>query len=172
MQSLINLKIKFRESFRPFAPTVLLDDVSDYFELDRESPYMLLVAPVNRDRLCTPTPELEAITGLDKRNVVRSEVPAVTHVDNSARIQTVRRDDNPLYYDMIRAFAQRTGCPLVINTSFNVRGEPIVCTPHDAYTCFMRTHMDYLIMGSFLLDKKDQHPWTEDVDWMRDYVLD
>ena len=172
MQSLINLKIKFRESFRPFAPTVLLDDVSDYFELDRESPYMLLVAPVNRDRLCTPTPELEAITGLDKRNVVRSEVPAVTHVDNSARIQTVRRDDNPLYYDMIRAFAQRTGCPLVINTSFNVRGEPIVCTPHDAYTCFMRTHMDYLIMGSFLLDKKDQHPWTEDVDWTRDYVLD
>jgi len=172
MQSTINLKIKFRESFRPFAPTVLEDHVSDFFDLDRESPYMLIVAPVRDDRLESLTDEDERRTGLDRRMAVRSEVPAVTHVDNSARVQTVRRDDNPRYYDMIRAFADRTACPLVINTSFNVRGEPIVCSPHDAYTCFMRTQMDYLVMGPFLLDKKEQPPWVEEVDWTKQYVLD
>jgi len=172
MQSTINLKIKFRESFRPFAPTVLEDHVSDYFDLDRESPYMLIVAPVRDDRLKSLTVEDERRTGLDRRIAVRSEVPAITHVDNSARLQTVQRDDNPRYYDMIRAFADRTGCPLVINTSFNVRGEPIVCSPHDAYTCFMRTQMDYLVLGPFLLDKKDQPPWIEKIDWAKQYVLD
>jgi len=172
MQSIINLKIKFRESFRPFAPTVLEEHVSDYFELDRESPYMLIVAPVKRERVRTLTEEDEMRTGLDRRMVQRSEVPAITHVDNSARVQTVRREDNRRYYDTIRAFAERTGCPMVINTSFNVRGEPIVCTPQDAYTCFMRTQMDYLAMGPFLLDKTEQPPWTEEVDWTRQYVMD
>jgi len=172
MQSTINLKIKFRESFRPFAPTVLEDHVSDYFDLDRESPYMLIVAPVRDDRLKSLTVEDEGRSGLDRRMAVRSEIPAVTHVDNSARVQTVRRDDNPRYYDMIRAFADRTGCPLVINTSFNVRGEPIVCSPDDAYTCFMRTRMDYLVLGPFLLDKKEQPPWAEEIDWTKQYGLD
>jgi len=172
MQSVINLKIKFRESFRPFAPTVLEGRVSDYFELDRESPYMLIVAPVRQDRLARLGSEAESLSGLDKRRVVRSEIPAVTHVDNSARIQTVRRDDNPLYHEMISAFAEQTGCPLLINTSFNVRGEPIVCTPDDAFACFMRTQMDFLIMGPFLLDKKKQKPWHEEVDWTKQYVLD
>ena len=172
MQSVINLKIKFRESFRPFAPTVLEDRVSDYFELDRESPYMLIVAPVRQDRLARPGSEAESLSGLDKRRVIRSEIPAVTHVDNSARIQTVRHSDNPLYHEMISAFAERTGCPLLINTSFNVRGEPIVCTPDDAFTCFMRTQMDYLIMGSFLLDKNEQKPWTERAERTRQDVLD
>ncbi len=172
MQSTINLKIKFRESFRPFAPTVLEDRVSDFFDLDRESPYMLMVAPVKDNKLKSLAVEDERRTGLDMRMAVRSEVPAITHVDNSARVQTVRRDDNPRYYDMIRAFADRTGCPMVINTSFNVRGEPIVCSPHDAYTCFMRTQMDYLVLGPFLLDKKEQPPWAEEVDWTKQYVLD
>jgi len=172
MQSTINLKIKFRESFRPFAPTVLEDHVSDYFDLDRESPYMLIVAPVRDDRLKSLTVEDEGRSGLNRRMAVRSEIPAITHVDNSARVQTVRRDDNPRYYDMIRAFADRTGCPLVINTSFNVRGEPIVCSPDDAYTCFMRTRMDYLVLGPFLLDKKEQPPWAEEIDWTKQYGLD
>ncbi|RME51097.1 MAG: hypothetical protein D6795_08845, partial [Deltaproteobacteria bacterium] len=146
----VNLKIKFRESFRPFAPSVLVEDAGDYFELDRESPYMLLVAPVREGR----------------------NIPAVTHVDRSARIQTVRREDHPLYYDMIAAFKAETGCPVVINTSFNVRGEPIVCTPHDAYTCFMRTEMDYLVIDRFLLDKKKMKPLSDDIDWRRRFELD
>lgn len=156
MQSIINLKIKFRESFRPFAPTVLADKVSEYFDLDRESPYMLLVAPVREDKRMPITEEQKGLFGIDKLKVKRSSVPAITHVDYSARIQTVSRRDNPLYYDMINEFLKLTGCPVIINTSFNVRGEPIVCTPEDAYRCFMRTNMDYLIMGSFLLDKKKQ----------------
>lgn len=155
IQSIINLKIKFRESFRPFAPTVLADHVQDFFDINYESPYMLLVAPVKKEERLPVTDQEKQFQGLDKLKVKRSKIPAVTHVDYSARIQTVKRDDNPLYYDMINTFYKLTGCPLIINTSFNVRGEPIVCTPEDAYKCFMRTNMDYLIMGPFLLDKKE-----------------
>jgi len=154
MQSIINLKIKFRESFRPFAPSVLLDKAKDYFDTDYQSPYMLLIAPVKEEKRINQ--ESKNLLGLDKLKVKRSQIPAVTHVDCTARLQTVKRKDNPLYYDLIDAFYQKTGCPAVINTSFNVRGEPIVCTPSDAYQCFMRTNMDYLIMGNFLLDKTKQ----------------
>jgi carbamoyltransferase len=153
MQSIINLKIKFRESFRPFAPTVILEKAGEYFGLKCESPYMLLVSPVEEIKREKNVPAAE---GLEKLKIKRSSIPAVTHVDYSARVQTVKRSDNHLYYDMINQFYKDHGCPLVINTSFNVRGEPIVCTPHDAYRCFMRTNMDYLIMGSFLIDKKKQ----------------
>jgi carbamoyltransferase len=170
MQSVMNLKIKFRESFRPFAPTVLAERVADYFELDRESPYMLLVAPV-KNKWRTLAAENCAI-GLDKLKVARSTIPAVTHVDYSARIQTIAKSDHPLYYEMIEAFRQKTGCPLIINTSFNVRSEPIVCSPEHAFTCFMRTNMDYLVMGNYLLDKKEQAPWEHDVDWQQEFELD
>ncbi len=173
MQSVLNLKIKFRESFRPFAPTVLREFADDYFELrGAESPYMLLTTAVRPDRLRPLSEEEEQAKGFDKLKVVRSDVPAITHVDNSARVQTVAREDNPLYYDMIRAFHEKTGCPVIINTSFNVRGEPIVCTPEHAYVCFMRTRMDYLSIGSFLLDKTEQLPWKEKEDWRRQYELD
>jgi carbamoyltransferase len=156
MQARINLKIKFREGFRPFAPSVLRERLSDYFELDCDSPYMLLVAPVRKERTIPMTAEQRALWGLDKLNVARSDIPAVTHVDYSARIQTVTRDTNPDYYDLIRAFAARTGCGVLVNTSFNVRGEPIVCTPADAYRCFMRTQIDHLAVGPFLLDRAAQ----------------
>ncbi len=173
MQSVLNLKIKFRESFRPFAPTVLREHADEYFELNGvESPYMLLVANVRKEHLRELSEEEKKAKGFDKLKVVRSDIPAVTHVDNSARIQTICRDDHPLYYDMIKAFYERTGCPVIINTSFNVRGEPIVCTPQEAYTCFMRTHMDYLCMGSFLLDKTKQKPWKEEFDWQKEFELD
>ncbi len=173
MQSVLNLKIKFRESFRPFAPTVLRDFADQYFDLrGAESPYMLLTTSVRPERLRQLTEEEKQAKGFDKLKVVRSDVPAITHVDNSARVQTVAREDNPLYYDMIRAFYDRTGCPVIINTSFNVRGEPIVCTPEHAYTCFMRTRMDYLSLGSFLLDKAQQKPWKEEEDWRQKYELD
>jgi len=171
MQSTMNLKIKYRESFRPFAPSCLVERVSEYFELDRPSPYMLLVAPVKRER-CRG---MEQAAGLDIReriHQVRSDIPAVTHVDYSARVQTVDRETNPRYYDLIKAFERRTGYGVIINTSFNVRGEPIVCTPEDAYKCFMRTEMDYLVLGSFLLDKRRQPAWEEEGDWRKDYVLD
>ncbi|MFH1406921.1 MAG: carbamoyltransferase [Candidatus Omnitrophota bacterium] len=157
MQSLINLKIKFRESFRPFAPSVLLEKADEYFEIKCESPYMLLVSPVAETKRKRVENDGE-LRGLDKLKVKRSEIPAVTHVDYSARIQTIKREDNSLYYDLIDRFHKDTGCPLVINTSFNVRGEPIVCTPDDAYKCFMRTNMDYLVMGPYLIDKKKQDP--------------
>jgi len=153
MQSVMNLKIKYRESFRPFAPTVIEERASEVFDIDRSSPYMLLVAPVREERRIPMTDEQKNLFGIEKLNVVRSDVPAITHVDYSARLQTVNREENDLYYDTINAFRERTGCPVIINTSFNVRGEPIVCTPQDAYTCFMRTEMDYLIMGSYLFDK-------------------
>ena len=153
MQSVLNLKIKFRESFRPFAPAVLRERVSDWFELDYDSPYMLLVADVAATRLLPVPPGTDALFGIDKLNVPRSTVPAVTHVDNSARVQTVRRTDNPLYYDIIQAFDALTGCPVIVNTSFNVKDEPIVCTPEDAYRCFMKTEMDVLILESFVLVK-------------------
>ncbi|MEW6200539.1 MAG: carbamoyltransferase [bacterium] len=172
MQSVMNLKIKFRESFRPFAPTVLAEHVNEYFELDRESPYMLLVAQVRDEHRSSLSPEDEGLAGFDKLKAARSDVPAITHVDFSARIQTIKRDDHPLYYDMINAFYRKTGCPMIINTSFNVRGEPIVCTPQDAFKCFMRTNMDYLIMGSFLINKKQQKPLEHDTDWRKEYELD
>ena len=172
MQSVMNLKIKYRESFRPFAPSVMEDKVSSYFDIDRKSPYMLLVADVKDDKLRKMTDEENKLFGLDKLMVQRSSIPAVTHVDYSARLQTVARADNPKYYDMIDAFNKKTGCPVIINTSFNVRGEPIVCTPEHAYLCFMRTEMDYLVMGSFLLDKKKQKALVEQKDWREEFELD
>ena len=172
MQAQMNLKIKFREGFRPFAPSVLRERVSDYFDLDCDSPYMLLVAPVKRERQIPMTEAQQGLWGIDQLNVVRSDIPAVTHIDYSARIQTVARDTNPNYYDLIREFEHLTGCPVLVNTSFNVRGEPIVCTPADAYRCFMRTHIDYLVLGPFLLDKTQQPEWQESGDWRREFQLD
>jgi len=172
MQTKMNLKIKFRESFRPFAPTVLREDVSDYFEMDEESPYMLLVAPVKKEIRRDMTDDEKKLFGIDKLNIVRSSIPAITHVDYSARVQTVSKEDNSLYYETIKSFKKRTGCPVIINTSFNVRGEPIVCKMNDAYTCFMRTNMDYLIMGPYLLDKNDQKPLSDDIDWQKEFELD
>jgi carbamoyltransferase len=172
MQETMNLKIKFRESFRPFAPSVLAEEVSHYFEIDRESPYMLLVAPVKKELQKEMTEEQHKLFGLQKLNIVRSTIPAVTHVDYSARVQTVNKETNPLYHAMIRKFHEKYGCPVIINTSFNVRGEPIVCTPQDAYLCFMRTNMDYLIMGNYLLEKKEQKPLDKDIDWLREFELD
>lgn len=172
MQEIMNLKTKFRESFRPFAPSVTKERVSDFFEIDRESPYMLLVAPVKKEIRREMSEEEQSLFGIDKLNVVRSSIPAVTHIDYSARIQTVNKDDNPLFYKMIAKFDEKYGCPVIINTSFNVRGEPIVCTPDDAYLCFMRTNMDYLIMGNFLIEKKEQKPLDKDIDWLKKYELD
>jgi carbamoyltransferase len=172
MQAQMNLKIKFREGFRPFAPSVLRERVHDYFDLDCDSPYMLLVAPVQRDRQIPMTAEQRGLWGIDQLNVSRSDIPAVTHIDYSARIQTVSRDTNPNYYDLIKEFERLTGCAVVVNTSFNVRGEPIVCTPADAYQCFMRTHIDHLVLGPFLLDKSRQPAWKESADWKREFQLD
>ncbi len=172
MQRKMNLKIKFRESFRPFAPSVLADKVQEWFELDRESPYMLLVAEVKPDKRLPITEEDKNRWGIEKLNVVRSKIPAVTHVDFTARIQTVRREDNPLYYDLIHTFYQKTGCPVIVNTSFNVRGEPIVATPLDAYKCFMRTEMDVLVLGNYLLLKDKQPEFHETIDWREVYELD
>lgn len=172
MQSIMNLKVKYRESFRPFAPTVLNERVSDWFELDKESPYMLLVAPLKKNKMIQPeNPDIE-LSGFDKLKEKRSEIPAVTHVDYSARIQTLKREDNALYYDTINAFYKKTNCPVIINTSFNVRGEPLVCSPQDAFKCFMRTGMDYLIMGPFLLDKREQSSPEKDVKWQEAFELD
>jgi carbamoyltransferase len=172
MQEMMNLKIKFRESFRPFAPSVIKESVSDWFGIDRASPYMLLVAPVREEHCRRMTDEELSLFGIDKLNVVRSSIPAVTHIDYSARIQTVNREDNPLYHKMIELFNEKYGCPVIINTSFNVRGEPIVCTPENAYLCFMRTNMDYLVMGNYLIDKRDQKPLEKDVDWQKEFELD
>ncbi len=173
MQKILNIKIKFRESFRPFAPSVLWEDTQEYFEIDRESPYMLLTAPVRKEKRQQLSPEEENLKGLDKLKPSRSEIPAVTHIDYSSRLQTVRREDNPLYYELIQEFKRLTGCSVIINTSFNVRGEPIVCTPEDAYKCFMRTEMDYLVIGPFLLDKKDQPPWNEPKQvWQKEFPPD
>jgi carbamoyltransferase len=172
MQETMNLKIKFRESFRPFAPSVLRERVGDYFELNEESPYMLLVAPVAKAIRQEPSKEQQTLFGLQKLLAVRSAIPAVTHVDYSARIQTVTAEQHPLYYRMIKKFADKYGCPVIINTSFNVRGEPIVCTPEHAYLCFMRTNMDYLILGNLLLEKKEQKPLDKDIDWLKEFELD
>jgi carbamoyltransferase len=172
MQSVMNLKIKYRESFRPFAPSVLNEDVSHYFKQDRSSPYMLLVAPV-ADRIRIPMSAVqEKLFGIEKLNVARSELPSITHVDYSARIQTVHPDTNPRYHALIASFKQRTGCGVLVNTSFNVRGEPIVCTPEDAYRCFMRTEMDYLVIENFLLEKSRQPAVAKDDAWMKEFELD
>jgi carbamoyltransferase len=171
-QKTINLKIKYRESFRPFAPSVREENISEYFDIDRPSPYMLLVADVNKDKQLPMTEEQESYFGLKKLNIARSEVPAITHVDYSARIQSVSKATNKRYHDMLTAFNEKYGCPVIVNTSFNVRGEPIVCTPKDAYLCFMRTEMDYLIMNNYLLSKKEQKPLDKDSDWMSEFELD
>ena len=211
MQSIMNLKIKFRESFRPFAPAILRERVADFFETDAASPYMLLVTNLLPEKR-TPPPTPEEVKGLLKEqkellkkevrelkelnriddakraekqlenedylrfraiiHQVRSEVPAITHVDYSARLQTVVRENNPLYYDIIKDVDEKTGCPIIVNTSFNVRGEPIVCTPEEAFRCFMRTKMDYLILGNYILDKKKQEQWQEEFDWMEEFTLD
>ena len=171
MQRRMNLKIKFRESFRPFAPTVREERVHEYFELDRPSPYMLLVAPVREERR-VPVREEEEPAGLDRVHQRRSDIPAVTHLDHSARVQTVSREENPDYYDLLRAFEELTGCAVLVNTSFNVRGEPIVCTPEDAYRCFMRTRMDHLVMGPFLLSKAGQPEPQEEEQWQEAIPLD
>jgi carbamoyltransferase len=172
MQEVMNRKIKFRESFRPFAPSVLEEKVSDYFEIDRASPYMLLVADLKEEQRRKPAGEQDSLEGLQKLSAVRSTVPAVTHVDCSARVQTVNRDTNPLYHELIARFDEEHGCPVIINTSFNVRGEPIVCTPEDAWRCFMRTNMDFLVLGPFLLAKTEQPPLREEGDWQKEFELD
>ena len=171
-QSVMNLKIKYRESFRPFAPSILIDDVNDYFEMEGESPYMLLVAPVQNKIRRQVKMDEERLFGIDRLNIARSEIPAVTHVDYSARVQTVSESEHPRYYNLIQAFKELTGCPVLVNTSFNVRGEPIVCTPDDAYRCFMRTEMDYLVLGNYLLDKKKQTPLANDINWRNEFELD
>ena len=172
MQSVMNLKIKYRESFRPFAPSVLRERVSDWFELDTDSPYMLLVADVAAQKRRSLTDDEKALWGIEKLNIKRSDIPAVTHVDYSARIQTVRRETNPLFWEILEAFGSRTGCPVLVNTSFNVRGEPIVCTPADSYRCFMRTEMDYLVLENCLLDKREQPPFEEKAEWRSGFKLD
>ncbi len=172
MQELMNLKIKFRESFRPFAPAVLRERSSDWFELDEESPYMLLVAPVSKNHRHEIAADQQDLFGFQKLLTIRSDIPAVTHVDFSARIQTVTDRNQPMFYRVIKNFEQRYGCPVIINTSFNVRGEPIVATPEHAFTCFMRTNMDYLLLGNFLLEKRDQKPLDKDIDWLREFELD
>ncbi len=172
MQSVMNLKIKYRESFRPFAPSVLAEEVSNYFELDSASPYMLIVAPVSESRRIAMTDAQQKLFGIEKLNVPRSELPAITHVDYSARVQTVHADTNPRYHALLSAFHRRTGCPVLVNTSFNVRGEPIVCTPDDAYRCFMRTEMDYLVIENYLLRKAEQPPMPKDESWKEEFELD
>jgi len=172
MQAQMNLKIKFREGFRPFAPSVLRERVADYFELDSDSPYMLLVAPVKRERQVPMSADQQQLWGIDKLNVPRSDIPAVTHIDYSARVQTVSAETSPNYHALIRRFEDLTGCATVVNTSFNVRGEPIVCTPEDAYRCFMRTHIDALVLWPFLLHKEAQPDWTEIANWQQEFQLD
>ena len=172
MQSIMNLKIKYRESFRPFAPVVKYDKVSEWFEHEGSSPYMLIVAPVKEDKRTLMTEDQTKLFGIDKLNIPRSEIPAVTHVDYSARVQTVHPETNPRFYHLLDEFEKRTDCPVLVNTSFNVRGEPIVHTPEDAYRCFMRTEMDYLVMENIVLNKADQKEWKEEGDWRDEFDLD
>jgi len=172
MQTTMNLKIKYRESFRPFAPSVLFEKVNEWYELDRESPYMLLVAPVKKSKQIPMTPEQEALFGIEKLNIPRSEIPAVTHVDYSARIQTVHKETNPRYHKLISKFEEKTGCATIVNTSFNVRGEPIVCTPEDSYRCFMRTEMDMLVIDNFILYKEEQPNFEDKGNWQEEFELD
>jgi carbamoyltransferase len=172
MQKKMNLKIKYRESFRPFAPSVLLEHVSEWFEHDKESPYMLMVAPVKEEKRIPMTDEQRDLFGIDKLNIPRSNIPAITHVDYSARIQTVDGKHNQRYYRLMKRFYEKTGCPVIVNTSFNVRGEPIVCTPEDAYRCFMRTEMDTLVLEDYVLLKNDQPEWKEKKNWKDEFELD
>jgi len=172
MQSVMNLKIKYRESFRPFAPVVKFDKVNEWFVHEGRSPYMLIVAPVREDKRIPMTEEQQKLFGIEKLNVPRSRIPAVTHVDYSARVQTVHPETNPRFYQLLDAFEERTGCPVLVNTSFNVRGEPIVCSPEDAYRCFMRTEMDYLVMENILVAKQHQPKWEEEGDWRQEFELD
>ncbi len=172
MQSVMNLKIKYRESFRPFAPSVLRERVADYFEMDTDSPYMLLVAPVAEQRRVALKADEEKLWGIELLNVPKSDIPAVTHVDYSARVQTVTASTNPRYYQLLQSFEKKTGCGVLINTSFNVRGEPIVCTPEDAYRCFMRTEMDVLVLENCVLRKEQQKPVPKDTEWMKEFELD
>ena len=172
MQSVMNLKIKYRESFRPFAPAVMADKVSEYFDLDENSPYMLLVADVKKKFRIEMSKEQNELFGIEKLNVVRSELPAITHVDYSARVQTVDEETNPRFYALLKQFEKETSCGVLINTSFNVRGEPIVCTPEDAYRCFMRTEMDYLVIENLLMDKNEQPEWVRNDSWQNEFELD
>jgi len=172
MQSRMNLKIKFRESFRPFAPAVLAEHMQEWFELEKRSPYMLLTAQVKPEKRVGPVESGDVGQGLEALKTARSQIPAVTHVDHSARVQSVERRHQPLFYDTIKAFYDKTGCPVIINTSFNVRGEPLVCAPEDAFRCFMRTEMDYLVMGGFILDKRGQKPGAKDTPWQNEFQLD
>jgi len=172
MQSVMNLKIKYRESFRPFAPSVLEEDVTNQFEINYKSPYMLLVAQVKKELCKEMTENQQKLFGIDKLNITRSSLPAITHIDYSARVQTVSKNTNPRYYNLINAFKKRTGCPTIVNTSFNVRGEPIVCTPQDAYRCFMRTEMDVLVLQNQILFKSDQPEKENDEKWKQEFELD
>jgi carbamoyltransferase len=172
MQSVMNLKIKYRESFRPFAPCVLRECVGEYFDIDADSPYMLLVADVLHRHRIPMTADQQRLFGIEKLNVPRSSIPAVTHVDYSARLQTVDRERHGRFYELLHKFYEKTGCPVIVNTSFNVRGEPIVCSPQDAYRCFMRTEMDYLVLGNFLLSKSDQPNVVDNKEWMKEFALD
>jgi len=172
MQSVMNLKIKYRESFRPFAPSVLAERVSDYFDLDSPSPYMLLVANVKQDLHHPIDPEQSQLFGIDQLNIARSQIPAVTHIDYSARVQTVHKETNPRYHALLSEFDALTGCAVLVNTSFNVRGEPIVCTPEQAYQCFMRTEMDYLVLENCLLSKHQQPQLERDLSWQKEFELD
>jgi len=172
MQRKLNVKIKYRESFRPFAPSVLAEDCSSYFEHTTTSPYMLLVQPVVKSRR-KPLPEgYNTMSLKDKLYHLRSDMPAITHIDFSARIQTVHKETNPRYYQLIESFKKLTGYGVLVNTSFNVRGEPIICTPEDAYRCFMRTEMDFLVVGNYVFDKKTQPDWQEKDNWKEEFTLD
>jgi carbamoyltransferase len=172
MQKRMNLKIKFREGFRPFAPTVLEEDVQDHFELDSPSPYMLLVVPVRQDKRIPLPPNYDELSLSERLYYLRSDLPAITHIDYSARIQTVNKNINPRYWQLIDQFKQLTGYGVVVNSSFNVRGEPIVCTPEDAYRCFMRTEMDYLVLGDFVLNKTQQPAFEDQGNWRAEFTLD
>jgi len=172
MQSKMNLKIKYRESFRPFAPAIKAEKVSSWFDIDTASPYMLMVADVNKDKQKQLTEEEKNLFGIEKLNIPKSDIPAVTHVDFSARIQTIHSETNPRFYSLIDEFDKKSGCPILINTSFNVRGEPIVCTPEDAYRCFMRTEMDYLVLENVILNKVDQPIIEQDESWKNEFELD
>ena len=171
MQKNLNLKVKYRESFRPFAPSVLREDLSEWFDMSVDSPYMLLVANINSNKKIEMTSEQKNLFGIDKLNIKRSEIPAVTHVDYSARVQTVKKKTNGRYYDLITKFKEKTGCPVIVNTSFNVRGEPIVNTPTDAFNCFMGTELDYLVIGNCILDKSNQNPNLKK-DYTKEFELD
>ena len=171
MQKNLNLKVKYRESFRPFAPSILREDLPDWFDINVNSPYMLLVADVSPDKKIEMTEEQKKLFGIDKLNIKRSEIPAVTHVDYSARIQTVTQETNKPFYDLISKFKEKTGCPVIVNTSFNVRGEPIVNSPTDAFNCFMGTELDYLVIGDCILDKSKQNPNLKK-DYTKEFELD